>query len=145
VDVPNATVMLMKSGSVWTGAVHQLRGRICRWVHEAYLHFSGILTRTHENPAHRRDENSRGKRTTLQDCRGRFEMRGSGELLGQEQSGAMQLRFGDLTEYLNLIGRRGSCEEEFLVRPKFAANLVVSTPTAASVGNDIRRLELINA
>jgi len=32
-----------------------------------------------------------------------LKLRGPGELLGQEQSGSMHLRFGDLTEDLNLI------------------------------------------
>ena len=32
-----------------------------------------------------------------------LKLRGPGELLGQEQSGAMKLRFGDLAEDLNLI------------------------------------------
>jgi ATP-dependent DNA helicase RecG len=32
-----------------------------------------------------------------------LKLRGPGELLGQQQSGAMRLRFGDLAEDLNLI------------------------------------------
>jgi len=48
-------------------------------------------------------ENPGGDERRFQDCRADLKLRGPGELLGQEQSGAMRLRFGDLTEDLNLI------------------------------------------
>jgi len=101
VDVPNASVMLIENAEHFGLAqLHQLRGRIGRGAHESYCILVsdspndearsrlGILERTND-----------GFKVAEADLR----LRGPGELLGQQQSGAMKLHFGDLVEDLDLI------------------------------------------
>jgi ATP-dependent DNA helicase RecG len=101
VDVPNATVMLVENAEHFGLAqLHQLRGRIGRGAHESFC----ILVSDAKHPeAQARlkilEETGDGFKIAEADLK----LRGPGELLGQEQSGAMRLRFGDLTEDLNLI------------------------------------------
>ena len=101
VDVPNATVMLIENAEHFGLAqLHQLRGRIGRGAHESFC----ILISDAKHPE------AQARLKTLEDTNDGFKiaeadlkLRGPGELLGQEQSGAMKLRFGDLTEDFNLI------------------------------------------
>ena len=101
VDVPNATVMLIENAEHFGLAqLHQLRGRIGRGVHESYC----ILISDAQN------EEAQARLKILEETNDCFKiaeadlkLRGPGELLGQEQSGAMRLRFGNLAEDLNLI------------------------------------------
>jgi ATP-dependent DNA helicase RecG len=101
VDVPNATVMLIENAEHFGLAqLHQLRGRIGRGAHESFC----ILISDVKNEA------AQSRLKILEDTNDGFKiaeadlkLRGPGELLGQEQSGAMRLRFGDLAEDLNLI------------------------------------------
>jgi ATP-dependent DNA helicase RecG len=101
VDVPNATVMLVENAEHFGLAqLHQLRGRIGRGAHESFC----ILVSDAKHPeAQARlkilEETNDGFKIAEADLK----LRGPGELLGQEQSGAMRLRFGDLAEDLNLI------------------------------------------
>ncbi len=101
VDVPNATVMLIENAEHFGLAqLHQLRGRIGRGAHESFC----ILISDAKNPeAQARlkilEETNDGFKIAEADLK----LRGPGELLGQQQSGAMQLRFGNLVEDLNLI------------------------------------------
>jgi ATP-dependent DNA helicase RecG len=101
VDVPNATVMLIENAEYFGLAqLHQLRGRIGRGAHESFC----ILISDAKNPeALARlkilEETNDGFKIAEADLK----LRGPGELLGQQQSGAMQLRFGNLVEDLNLI------------------------------------------
>jgi ATP-dependent DNA helicase RecG len=101
VDVPNATVMLIENAEHFGLAqLHQLRGRIGRGAHESFC----ILISDAQHPeAQARlkilEETSDGFKIAEADLK----LRGPGELLGQEQSGSMRLRFGDLTEDLSLI------------------------------------------
>lgn len=103
VDVPNATVMLIENAEHFGLAqLHQLRGRIGRGAHESFC----ILISDAQN------EEAKSRLKILEETTDGFKvaeadlkMRGPGELLGQEQSGAMKLRFGDLAEDLNLIRR----------------------------------------
>jgi ATP-dependent DNA helicase RecG len=99
VDVPNATVMLIENAEHFGLAqLHQLRGRIGRGAHESFC----ILVSDAQNARARLKilaETNDGFKIAEAD----LQLRGPGELLGQDQSGAMKLRFGNLAEDLNLI------------------------------------------
>ena len=101
VDVPNATVMLIENAEHF-GLVqlHQLRGRIGRGAHES---FCILISDAQNAEAQARlkilEETNDGFKIAEADLK----LRGPGELLGQQQSGAMKLRFGDLAEDLHLI------------------------------------------
>jgi ATP-dependent DNA helicase RecG len=95
VDVPNATLMLVDNAEQFGLAqLHQLRGRIGRGAHDAYC----ILVAAAKSKDGRQrlkvlEETADGFRIAEEDLR----LRGPGELLGQQQSGAPRFRFGDLT------------------------------------------------
>jgi ATP-dependent DNA helicase RecG len=101
VDVPNASAMLIENAEHFGLAqLHQLRGRIGRGAHESFC----ILISDAEN------EEAQSRLKVLEQTNDGFKvaeadlkLRGPGELLGQQQSGAMRLRFGDLTEDLQII------------------------------------------
>jgi ATP-dependent DNA helicase RecG len=103
VDVPNATVMLIENAEAFGLAqLHQLRGRIGRGAHESFCIVVSDAPR----------EDSQARLKILEETTDGFKiaeadlkLRGPGELLGQQQSGAMRLRFGDLGEDLPLIRR----------------------------------------
>jgi ATP-dependent DNA helicase RecG len=101
VDVPNASVMLIENAEHFGLAqLHQLRGRIGRGAHESFC----ILVSDAENRA------AQARLRILEQTNDGFaiaeadlKLRGPGELLGQQQSGSMNLRFGDLLQDLALI------------------------------------------
>jgi ATP-dependent DNA helicase RecG len=101
VDVPNATVMLIENAEHFGLAqLHQLRGRIGRGAHESFC----ILVSDAQHPeAQARlkilEETNDGFKIAEADLK----LRGPGELLGQQQSGLPNLRFGNLAEDLHLI------------------------------------------
>jgi ATP-dependent DNA helicase RecG len=100
-DVPNATVMLIENAEHFGLAqLHQLRGRIGRGAHES---FCILISDAQNEEAQARlkilEQTNDGFRIAEADLK----LRGPGELLGQQQSGAMKLRFGSLTEDLHLI------------------------------------------
>jgi ATP-dependent DNA helicase RecG len=101
VDVPNATVMLIENAEQFGLAqLHQLRGRIGRGAHEAYC----ILVAAAKSKEARQrlkvlEETTDGFRIAEADLK----LRGPGELLGQQQSGAARFRFGDLATDGELI------------------------------------------
>jgi ATP-dependent DNA helicase RecG len=101
VDVPNATVMLVENAERFGLAqLHQLRGRIGRGAHESFC----ILISDAKNEEARQrlkilEETNDGFKIAEADLK----LRGPGELLGREQSGAPKFRFGNLVEDLDLI------------------------------------------
>jgi ATP-dependent DNA helicase RecG len=101
VDVPNATVMLVENAEMFGLAqLHQLRGRIGRGAHESFC----ILISDANDPATRArlkvlEETTDGFKIAEADLK----LRGPGELLGKEQSGVPNFRFGDLVDDLDLI------------------------------------------
>jgi len=100
-DVPNATVMVIQNAEQFGLAqLHQLRGRIGRGAHASYCI---LVAAAKTNQARERlrvlEESNDGFRIAEADLK----LRGPGELLGQEQSGAPQFRFGDLTTDVELI------------------------------------------
>jgi ATP-dependent DNA helicase RecG len=101
VDVPNATVMLIENAEQFGLAqLHQLRGRIGRGAHDSWC----ILVAAAKSPESRRrlrvlEETTDGFKIAEADLK----LRGPGELLGQQQSGAARFRFGNLVGDLELI------------------------------------------
>jgi ATP-dependent DNA helicase RecG len=101
VDVPNATIMLVENSEMFGLAqLHQLRGRIGRGAHESFC----ILISDAKNLE------ARGRLKILEETNDGFKiaeadlkLRGPGELLGREQSGLPNFRFGNLVEDLDLI------------------------------------------
>jgi ATP-dependent DNA helicase RecG len=100
-DVPNATVMLIENAERFGLAqLHQLRGRIGRGAHGSFC----ILISDAKN------EEARARLKILEETNDGFriaeadlKLRGPGELLGREQSGAPKFRFGNLVDDLDLI------------------------------------------
>lgn len=93
-DVPNATLMVIENAEQFGLAqLHQLRGRIGRGAHDAYCILVSAAT---TDDARKRlevlEETADGFRLAEEDLR----MRGPGEFLGQQQSGAPHFRFGNL-------------------------------------------------
>jgi ATP-dependent DNA helicase RecG len=101
VDVPNATLMLIENAEMFGLAqLHQLRGRIGRGAHESFC----VLISDANDPASRvrlkvLEQTTDGFKIAEEDLK----LRGPGELLGREQSGMPNFRFGDLVEDLDLI------------------------------------------
>ena len=101
VDVPNATIMLIENAELFGLAqLHQLRGRIGRGAHDSYC----ILVAAAKSQEARRrlrvlEETTDGFRIAEAD----LQLRGPGELLGQQQSGMPRFRFGNLAADLDLI------------------------------------------
>jgi ATP-dependent DNA helicase RecG len=93
-DVPNATVMVIENAEQFGLAqLHQLRGRIGRGAADSYCIL--ISSGKTEEAAERLkilEQTSDGFRIAEAD----LELRGPGDFLGREQSGAPPLRFGDL-------------------------------------------------
>ena len=100
-DVPNATVMLVENAEQFGLAqLHQLRGRIGRGAHEAFAYWYP----TAKNAEARKrlkilEETNDGFKIAEADLK----LRGPGELLGQQQSGVPEFRFGSLLYDLDLI------------------------------------------
>jgi ATP-dependent DNA helicase RecG len=104
VDVPNATIMLIENAEQFGLAqLHQLRGRIGRGAHDSYCILLTAAARNKEAQQRLKvlEETTDGFRIAEAD----LELRGPGEFLGQQQSGAPKFRFGDLTRDWELIRR----------------------------------------
>lgn len=101
VDVPNATVMLVENAEHFGLAqLHQLRGRIGRGAHESFC----ILVSDAQHPeAQARLKILEATNDGFKIAEADLKLRGPGELLGQQQSGLPNLRFGNLAADLNLI------------------------------------------
>jgi len=101
VDVPNATLMLIENAEHFGLAqLHQLRGRIGRGAHESFcILISDAANEASQSRLKILEQTNDGFKIAEADLK----LRGPGELLGQQQSGAMKLRFGNLVEDLNLI------------------------------------------
>ena len=112
VDVPNATVMLIENAEAFGLAqLHQLRGRIGRGAHESFcILISDAKTPDSMERLKILAETNDGFKIAEADLK----LRGPGELLGQQQSGLPNLRFGNLAEDLNLIRQaRGLVAKSF--------------------------------
>jgi ATP-dependent DNA helicase RecG len=101
VDVPNATVMLIENAEHFGLAqLHQLRGRIGRGAHES---FCILISDAQHQEAQARLKILEDTNDGFKIAEADLKLRGPGELLGQQQSGLPNLRFGNLAEDLNLI------------------------------------------
>ena len=113
VDVPNATVMVIdNANSFGLAQLHQLRGRIGRGAHDSYC----ILVSRAETPESKQrlkilEESNDGFKIAEAD----MQLRGPGELLGQQQSGMPPLRFGNLVTDAPLILYARDLAKGFLV------------------------------
>jgi ATP-dependent DNA helicase RecG len=100
-DVPNASVMLIENAEHFGLAqLHQLRGRIGRGAHESYCI---LISDAGNAEAQARLKILEATTDGFKIAEADLKLRGPGELLGQQQSGAMKLRFGDLAGDLPLI------------------------------------------
>lgn len=101
VDVANATVMLIENAERFGLAqLHQLRGRIGRGAHDSFC----ILVSTADNPeAQERLKVLAESNDGFKIAEADLKLRGPGELLGQQQSGAPDFRFGELATDWELI------------------------------------------
>ncbi len=101
VDVANATVMVIENANQFGLAqLHQLRGRVGRGAHESQCIL--VADATTPGAAQRLGilaATANGFRIAEEDLK----LRGPGELLGREQSGAPPLVFGDLATDLTLV------------------------------------------
>jgi ATP-dependent DNA helicase RecG len=100
-DVSNATVMVVQNAEQFGLAqLHQLRGRIGRGMHHS---FCILIAAVGSDQARQRlkvlAETTDGFRIAEAD----LQLRGPGELLGQQQSGAPRFRFGDLVADWELV------------------------------------------
>ena len=101
VDVANASVMLIENAEQFGLAqLHQLRGRIGRGAHES---FCILISDAPQEEVQARLKILESTNDGFKIAEADLRLRGPGELLGQEQSGSMRLRFGDLAEDLSLI------------------------------------------
>jgi len=103
VDVPNASLMVIENAEQFGLAqLHQLRGRIGRGAEESYC----ILI-AQEKTAESRERLKTMAETTdgFRIAEADLKLRGAGDLLGRQQSGAPRLRFGDLATDGTLIER----------------------------------------
>ncbi len=102
-DVPNATVMLIENAEQFGLAqLHQLRGRIGRGAQDSFCIL--ISSAGHQQARDRLkvlEETTDGFRIAEADLK----LRGPGELLGADQSGMPNFRFGDLASDWELIQR----------------------------------------
>jgi ATP-dependent DNA helicase RecG len=102
-DVPNATVMVVENAEQFGLAqLHQLRGRVGRGAGDSYCI---LISSSNTEEARQRlkvmEETCDGFRIAEAD----LQLRGPGELLGRQQSGAPPLRFGDLARDGALVQR----------------------------------------
>jgi ATP-dependent DNA helicase RecG len=103
VDVPNATIMLIENAEQFGLAqLHQLRGRIGRGAHQSFC----ILV------ADAKSKDAAARLKTLEETGDGFriaeadlQLRGPGEMLGQQQSGMPRFRFGNLATDWTLINQ----------------------------------------
>jgi ATP-dependent DNA helicase RecG len=112
VDAGNATLMLIENAEQFGLAqLHQLRGRIGRGATESFcILIAGVKTEEAARRLKILEETTDGFRIAEEDLR----LRGPGELLGREQSGAPPLRFGDLAQDGALVERaRALVREHF--------------------------------
>jgi ATP-dependent DNA helicase RecG len=95
VDIPNATCIVIEHAERFgLSALHQLRGRVCRGVHQSYafLIYSNNLTGDGIKRLKVMMETTDGFRISEED----LVIRGPGELLGVRQSGFLKLTISDI-------------------------------------------------
>ena len=111
-DVANATLMLVENAEQFGLAqLHQLRGRIGRGAEDSFcILIAEAKTAEAKSRLKIMQETTDGFRIAEEDLR----LRGPGELLGRQQSGAPPLRFGDLAQDREWIERARGLVQEYL-------------------------------
>ncbi|CAI8289077.1 MAG: ATP-dependent DNA helicase RecG [Hyphomonas sp. TMED17] len=102
VDVPEATIMVIERAEGFGLAqLHQLRGRVGRGNKESFclLLYRSPLTET----ARERLDTLRKTEDGFEIAEADFRLRGSGDVLGRRQSGAVDYRILELPEQADLI------------------------------------------
>ena len=101
VDVPNASLMIIENAEQFGLAqLHQLRGRIGRGAHESHcILVSGQVT----SEAQDRLGIMAGTQDGFALAEADLRLRGPGELVGRQQSGLPDFRFGDLRRDRDLV------------------------------------------
>ena len=113
VDIPNATLMTIESGERFGLAqLHQLRGRVSRGTHPAYVCVFGDL----------QTEESRRRITAFTETTDGFkladidfELRGPGELLGTRQHGLPPMRVANLLRDANELDQARRCAQALVL------------------------------
>jgi ATP-dependent DNA helicase RecG len=101
VDSPNATLMVIESADQFGLAqLHQLRGRIGRGTQNSHC---VLLTSDKSEEAKNRLKILEGTQDGFKIAEADLQLRGPGELTGQEQSGLPAFKFGDLQHDIELI------------------------------------------
>jgi ATP-dependent DNA helicase RecG len=100
-DIPNATLLVVQNAERFGLAqLHQLRGRIGRGAHEAFC----VLVAKIQTDAAREKLQVLGETTDgFRIAEADLKLRGPGELLGQQQSGAPSFHFADLIADWSLL------------------------------------------
>jgi ATP-dependent DNA helicase RecG len=135
VDVPNASVMLIENAEQFGLAqLHQLRGRIGRGAHESFcILVAGGKAAEAQERLRAVEQTNDGFKIAETDLK----LRGPGELLGHQQSGVPQFRFGDLARDLPLITHARKIAVELMGRRKPAGPKVGAVPSGnAGTGSD---------
>lgn len=107
IDVPNAnTIIIERADKFGLAQLHQLRGRVGRSHHQAYAYLLTPESKAMTDDAHKRLEaiaaaDTLGAGFTL--ASHDLEIRGAGELLGDEQSG--QIQTVGLSMYMDMLDR----------------------------------------
>ncbi|MBL8384320.1 MAG: ATP-dependent DNA helicase RecG [Burkholderiales bacterium] len=124
VDVPNASLMVIEHAERFgLSQLHQLRGRVGRGTHESVCI---LLYQTPLSEAARaRLKVIYGSSDGFAIAREDLRLRGPGEFLGRQQSGAPLLRFASLEEDLDLIEAASACADAMLAAddPRVARHL----------------------
>ncbi len=136
IDVPNAnTILIERADRFGLAQLHQLRGRVGRSHHRAYAYLIVPEPRSLSADARKRleaiaavEELGAGFALATQD----LEIRGAGELLGEEQSG--QIEEIGFSLYLEMLERavagfkRGDFDERTLLEPDPSCRIELGLP-----------------
>lgn len=135
-DVPNAnTIIIERADRFGLAELYQLRGRVGRWKHQAYAYMllpkSQLVTsdaRKRLSAIRRCSNLGAGFQLALRD----LEIRGSGNLLGAEQSGHLNTIGFDLYCHLlkQEVGKLRGEKSEFLPEVEMAIDFISFTLTA---------------
>jgi ATP-dependent DNA helicase RecG len=116
VDVPNATVMIIENAEQFGLAqLHQLRGRIGRGAAES---FCILVAATDDLEARARLNVLEKTSDGFQIAEADLKFRGPGELLGTEQTGLPNFRFGNLLTDMELIREAREIARRLMESPK---------------------------
>jgi len=132
INVPNATVMLIENAERFgLAALHQLRGRVGRGVHQSYcLLISNSKSEIAKERAAVMEQTNDGFLIAEKDLK----LRGPGEFFGVRQHGIPELRIADLSKHLRILET---------VRNE-AADLLEKDPLLAGPKNGLLREKMSN-